>query len=119
MYAGTFAWKRAQWQLRFEPELEGELFMEARRDFPVSNSLLYQLPARCVAISVNGILPTLVYFDYNIETRQPKLCFMLMSRGGTRAFALPIVGATIEFQKSFDRGPIQDDLSFHSISTIN
>jgi hypothetical protein len=96
MYAGTFAWKLTQGRYRFDPDLERELFMEARKDFSVSNSLLYQLPAKCVAISVNGVLPTLVYFDYDIDTRQPKLCFMLMSRGGTRAFALPIVGATIE-----------------------
>jgi hypothetical protein len=96
MYVGTFAWSLTQGRYRFDPELERELFMDARKDFSVSNSLLYQLPAKCVAISVNGILPTLVYFDYDIETRQPKLCFMLMSRLATRAFALPIVGATIE-----------------------
>jgi hypothetical protein len=95
MYAGTFAWKLTQGRYRFDPELERELFMDARKDFSISNSLLYQLPARCVAISVNGILPTFIYFDYDIETRQPKLCFMLMSHIGTRAFALPIVGATI------------------------
>jgi hypothetical protein len=71
---------------RFDPELERE--REARKDFSMSVDVLFKLPAKCVVISIHGVLATFVFIDYHIKVRQAQLCQVAMSRGGTFAFKI-------------------------------